>query len=382
MSAVSGAGGVGVVNGVHTQSRARVMKWRHGESRTFMFHASDRVDNYSNMSVNVHITVDVEVWPVHVGGWPRVALDSGYDCRREISAYLWGCCSDGAFGLPYQLDMLRSHGLRATFFVDPMFSFALGLSPLQDIVSLIQAKGQRVELHLHPEWLTDPRCPTLPTFRGPMISDYPEDVQEHLIRVARDRLVEAGARQPSAFRAGSWGADMTTLRVLSRLGIGTDASLNAGYAESLRDIPGRELLQRPFSVNGVTEVPMTRFSDGITRGGRSLSLVGVSFAEMRHALERLYCEGLPEAVIVMHSNEFVKTERLWRARAPEPRRTIRRRFERLCCFLADHKDRYTTRFIANHGVPVAADLALGPPIKGSLLRTQVRLVEQLISRWY
>ena len=248
------------------------------------------------MTCRVHLTVDVEVWPVHGGGWPRVPLDAGYDCRREIRAFLWGDTAIGAYGLPYQLQVLERHDLKATYFVDPMFSFALGIEPLREIISLIQGQGQRVELHLHPEWLTDPRCPPIASFAGPMIGAYTEDVQYRLICTARERLQEAGAQAPTAFRAGGWGAALSTLRALERAGLRVDASLNANSPTSLPDLVDRERLQRPVRLGSIVEIPLTRFDDGMTPAGRPLSCVGASFDETSHVLEVRRESGSPCAV--------------------------------------------------------------------------------------
>lgn len=334
------------------------------------------------MTVGVQITVDVEVWPPGDGRWPHVPLPATADCRDEIAAFLWGDCNGRRLGLPYQLEVLSRHGLRATFFVDPMFSFALGLQPLRDAVHLIQSHGQRVELHLHPEWITDRRSPELPQFNGPMIGDYDEEAQYRLICVARDRLVEAGAETPTAFRAGNWGANRTTLRALLRAGIMIDSSLNAAHGQSLPDLPRRESYQRPFLLDGVSEVPVTRFQDGVTTGGRPLSLVGVGYLEMRHVLECLHASGAPLAAIVMHSGEFVKTERINVGKQITPRRLVMRRFEGLCRYLAVHRDRFETRFVADDEA-MADDQAIVPSMPtGRAWHTSWRMAEQLLSRWY
>jgi hypothetical protein len=316
------------------------------------------------MTVGVQITVDVEVWPPGDGRWPHVPLPATADCREEIAAFLWGDCNGRHLGLPYQLEVLARHGLRATFFVDPMFSFALGLQSLRDAVNLIQSHGQRVELHLHPEWITDPRSPELPRFNGPMIGDYDDDSQYRLICVARDRLVEAGAVAPTAFRAGNWGANRTTLRALLRAGIMIDSSLNATHAQSLPDLPRRESYQRPFLLDGVSEVPVTRFEDGVTAGGRPLSLVGVGYLEMRHVLECL------------------KTERINAGKRITPRRLVMRRFEGLCRYLAAHRDRFETRFVADHDAMADAQAIVPSLPTGRAWHTSWRMAEQLLSRWY
>ena len=36
----------------------------------------------------------------------------------------------------------RGHGLKATYFIDPLFSYALGMEPLRDVVAMIAERGQ------------------------------------------------------------------------------------------------------------------------------------------------------------------------------------------------------------------------------------------------
>jgi hypothetical protein len=100
--------------------------------------------------------------------------------------------------LTFQLRTLKARGLKATFFVDPLFSFALGISPLRDVISAIRESGQEVALHLRPEWLTDPRASGLPAFAGPYMRDYSEEAQCRLIEVGVGRLKEAGAEESSS----------------------------------------------------------------------------------------------------------------------------------------------------------------------------------------
>ena len=55
-------------------------------------------------------------------------------------------------GIAYQLAMLARHGLKATFFVDPMPTMVFGLDAIRPVVEAIVAAGQEVQLHLHPNW--------------------------------------------------------------------------------------------------------------------------------------------------------------------------------------------------------------------------------------
>ena len=332
--------------------------------------------------MKVYVTVDTEVWPAHDGAWPREPLPSDYLCERELQAYVFGRTQAGDFGLPFQLEMLHSRNLQATYFVDPLFSFALGLEPLRLIVTMILEAKQQIGLHLHPEWLTDTRCRGLPAFQGPYISQYPLEDQRALIRCGLNRLREAGAPTATAFRAGSWGADAWTLRALRQEGIYVDSSLNAAANHSLPSLPDRISLQEPTLFEGVVEYPLSRLDDRVASAGRALSVTGTSWAEMKFALESCCSVGRETVVLVMHSNEFTKTERLRKGRAPTPRRLAIRRFRRLCDYLNANRDRFVTVALPERVSPTR-DFSSDPPLpRSSLSRTAARFLSQAVSRWY
>lgn len=332
--------------------------------------------------MNVYITVDTEVWPAHNGAWPHEPLASDYRCERELEAYFLGRTQQGDFGLPFQLEMLRSRSLQATYFVDPLFSLVLGIEPLRLVVRMILDADQQIGLHLHPEWLTDARCRGLPAFRGPYISQYLLEEQRALVRCGLNQLREAGAPTATSFRAGSWGADVVTLRALSQEGIYVDSSLNAASRDSMPSLPDRFALQEPTHFEGVVEFPLSRFDDRVATMGRSLSVTGTTWSEMRFALESCYKAGRESFVLVMHSNEFTRTERLRRGRAPTPRRTAVRRFERLCNYLHVHRERFATVALPERAVP-RRELGGSTQLpKSSLGRTAARFVSQAVSRWY
>ena len=97
--------------------------------------------------LNVFLTVDTEIWPFS-RVWPEVPLASTRSSLTpEIGFYIYGETDSGSFGVPFQLDCLKEHGLRATYFVESLFASVAGLNPLEEIVSLIQNEGQDVQLH-------------------------------------------------------------------------------------------------------------------------------------------------------------------------------------------------------------------------------------------
>jgi len=331
--------------------------------------------------VKVFITVDTEVWP-SLPGWPHTPLPADHDGSRAIEWYLNGGRGGAARGVPYQLEVLAGAGLKATYFVDPMFSFALGLEPLRDVVSAVVGAGQEVGLHLHPEWLTDPRCKGLPRFAGPLLNGYGEADQSALIRAGLDRLAAAGAPPISVFRAGSWGANRATLRALHVNGIHCDSSLNARFPASFPDGEGavRDAATQPFRLEGVSEFPVTSFTDRPPSGRRPLHVCAASLAEFRLVLEHAAARNWQAVVIVMHSFEFVRVNRIEGSSMAAPQRLLARRFEQICAFLSENRSRFKTCHFRDESARVT-DRGTHPPLpRSSRARTAMRHVEQIISR--
>jgi len=338
----------------------------------------------SNRLVKVFITVDTEIWP-ESPDWPHIPLRSDQDCARELSWYFYGGESPDARGVPYQLSTLAATGLKASFFVDPLFSYALGIAPLRDLVALIQKHGQEIGLHLHPEWLTDPRCPPLPAFAGPLLHGYSEIDQARLIQAGSDRLCEAGAPRPSAFRAGSWGASLATLRALASQGIGYDSSLNARFGSSFPDIDiaTRNACTQPAMLEGVWEFPVTNFVAGPWNNAqRPLHVCAASFGEFRAVLEYAAAGGWLAVVIVLHSFEFVRVGRLAAGKAVASQKLLSSRFERLCAYLAANRDKFETCHFADLDRSAFLNVAQPAVPASTRTRTAWRNVEQLASRLY
>ena len=335
-----------------------------------------------NRVTPVFLTIDTEVWP-RSSGWPHVPLTREQSCNRELNSYFWGGERDKRFGLPYQLEIFSRYGLKASFFVDPLFSFALGLEPLWSVVGTIGQAGQEIALHLHPEWVTDPRFPDALAFRGPLLNAYSEDEQSFLVERGLQRLAEAGAEPVSAFRAGSWGANRATLRALRSNSIRCDASLNPCFGQSFPDLPDREERAGPALLDGVWEFPVTYFIDSPPNHKRPLHVCACSYDEFALVLEHAHEQQWSAVVIVAHSFEFVRVSALGKARAVGPQRLLARRFERLCRFLHENRDRFSTEHFSNWSSDVfRAPGGDATVTTSSRVRTLARHLGQLVSRIY
>jgi hypothetical protein len=132
-------------------------------------------------------------------------------------------------------------------------------------------------------------------------------------------------------------------------------------------------------LGGIVELPVTRFDDRLSSAGRPLSFVGVSSSEMAHVLTSALAADRSSLVVVLHGNEFVRTERLRTGRSPTPRRLAIRRFANFCRLLDGNPGRFTSKGV--HECVASPDT--GEALcTSSLARTIGRLAEQAASRWY
>lgn len=316
--------------------------------------------------LNVFITVDTEIWPDGMES-------DGAPFRRALERDILGQTPRGHYGVPFQLDLLRQHDLRAVFLVEALFATATGLAPLGEITHQITEAGQEVQLHLHPEWVPSIREHVRVRGTGDNIGDFSEDEQVVLLEAARANLQAVGVQRVRAFRAGNYGADNRTLAALGRVGIEYDTSYNRPYLNSACGMRFDDVLLHPRWIGQVLEMPITHFQD-YPGHFRHAQLCACSFAEMTSMMTQAWERDWFAFVIVSHSFELLNERR------SGPDRIVVRRFEQLCRFLADQRDRFRTcgfNEIDPGSVPTGLD---GAPLKSGTLRTIGRIGQQLMRR--
>jgi hypothetical protein len=276
---------------------------------------------------------------------------------------------DGPAGITHKLDLLRAHGQKAVFFVDPMPALVWGVAAIEDIVAPILAAGQDVQLHCHTEWLAlAGRANPLASGRtGRNIADFPFEEQCELLGFARHTLIAAGAPAPVAFRAGNYGANDDTLRALATLGIAFDSSHSPA-------LPGRISLgaehRDPLPHMGVIEVPIG--SIGTLGGGqRHAQITALTLAEMLAAIRHAQAAGRDSFTLVSHSFELINR----RTQAVNP--IVRRRFAGLIEALAAMPGVETGTYADSP--PEPASLCASQPLPANAMRTGMRLAEQFVS---
>jgi hypothetical protein len=315
--------------------------------------------------MKVFLTVDVELWPDR---WDL----SPNRLNEYFRRYILGHTASGAHGLPFQLELLREHGLQAVFFVEPLFSCEYGIGPLREIVAMVLDAGQEVQLHLHTEWVKHMTRSILPGRAGINIREFDEAEQVFLIGTGIEQMLRAGAPRPLAHRAGNFGANRTTLRALLRNAISFDSSYN--YACALGPfVP--DTLWQPRVLDGVREYPVSVYQ-GLPGRFRHAQIAGSSFLELAHAAKAAESAGWRTFTVFWHSVELLNPERT------RPDRISIRRLERFCRFLADNREQFATVGFA-HGAD-DSDLTgngVAQPISTPTSYALMRYGEQIAQRW-
>jgi hypothetical protein len=321
--------------------------------------------------LNVFITVDTEIWPRHPD-WRSAGLDRDY--LRDIG----GRTDAGDFGIAFQMDLLNRHGLKGVFFVEALFASEAGPECLKRMVGLIQDAGHEVQLHVHTEWLAWFSQPLFDGKQGQNIRCFSESEQTLILERALENLRSSGARNVCAFRAGNYGANFDTLRALHSNGLRFDTSYNACYLDSTCGLGLGDPLLQPREIHGVVEVPVSFFRDWPGHY-RHTQLCACSASELEWSLEEAWRQGWYSYVLVSHGFELLR-ERKQIARPPRPDIIVIKRFERLCRFLGENKDKYRTSGFAEIDVAAIPD----PPglncLRSRMTDTAGRMVEQAFAR--
>lgn len=317
--------------------------------------------------VKVFFTVDTEIW---CDSWSN--LDGSFP--SAFKRYVYGPTKGGNYALPFLLETLNDHGLIGVFFVECLFSCRFGDDPLKEIVGLIQAAGQEVQLHLHTEWVDEAVKPLLPDVlsKRQFLSQFSLDEQIKLIRKGLELLSSAGAKNVNAFRSGNYALNSDTFKALAANNIFIDSSYNPASEVGVDNVmPGR-ILTQPIQISKVIEFPVTTYRDKGQGSLRNLQLTACSFKEIELLLNKAANNSLDSIIIVSHNFEMLNQKK------NRYDGIMVRRFRKLCRFLEKNSDRFNVRGF--HGLTDISDQGQSAPIQSRAWLTTTRMAEQAIRR--
>lgn len=281
---------------------------------------------------------------------------------------------EGSAGITHKLQLLREHGQKAVFFVDPMPALVWGVAAIEDVIGPIIDAGQDVQLHCHTEWLrhAGAASPLASKAMGQNLADFAFEDQCTILDYARRTLIAAGAPAPVAFRAGNYGANDDTLRALAAIGLDYDSShcpalvgasaCRIGLGPDDRD---------PVGHMGVLEVPVGTI--GTIGGGlRHAQITALTLPEMLCAIRHARDTGRGSFTLVSHSFELINRRKL------AVNHIVRSRFGGLIRALATMPGVETGNY-ADSPPTLQLTGAGYQPLPASPVRTGRRIAEQLVS---
>jgi hypothetical protein len=241
---------------------------------------------------------------------------------------------------------------------------------------MVHGYRQEIQLHVHTEWLSEIRCDGLPATYRQNLGDFSMDDQIAIVRQARVNLELAGARELMALRAGNFGGNRDTPVAATAAGLRLDMSFDWSRSASDRST----VTQNNLLATGGARCPIVPLScvEDIPGHFRSAQLAALSFAELRQALVVAEREGSPHFVLLLHSFELVTRDAHEDAR---PHHINIKRFNQLCRFLAENRDRFATAKCTDLDLRVAAQSTPVVPRTSALLML-LRMQQQLMSRWH
>jgi len=290
--------------------------------------------------LNVYITIDTEC---SLGGaWENPKWQPVGPERAVL-----GAIGSKMYGVPLIMDILEEHGLRGTFFTEVFARDVVPASELAAAYEPIRARGHDVQLHLHPVFhyyheVTQGRLERsqLPP-RMDLIGSLDPATQLALLKKGYSIFQEIFGSAPTAFRAGVYGASMSTLEALQQIGIRFDSSFNAAYLADSCLMDSRKPANTPWRHGEVWEIPVTTFETGAgpLRGLKPLEVSAVSFSEMQSVLNQAERLGQETVTVMLHSFAFLKRADA-RFRKMRPDHLVIRRFRRFCNFLRGNQHRF------------------------------------------
>lgn len=177
--------------------------------------------------------------------------------KDHVRRLMWGEHERGRAGIREMAEIGAEFGARLVFFLDMCGAWTYR-DELAEVARWLDAQGQDVQLHAHPEYLPA-KFWTSCNFnsRPPYLNTYPDERAEFIITYFAELLKSFTGKQPLAFRAGSFRWNAGTLRALEKNGIALS------FNNSMCAVRNRQCLfslpvNEPYQwTNGIVEIPVT-----------------------------------------------------------------------------------------------------------------------------
>lgn len=263
-----------------------------------------------------------------------------------VDTWIWGKLGGSArdFGIGLLMEQLERVGAVGTFYVSALERHFHGDEALAHVAQEIERRGHEAGVHIHCAWEGFHGSRRYELSAGyhlkDSIADHSEDEQRRLLTDAAESLERWTGRAPKSFRAGNFGADLSTLRVLAELGLTNDSSRNAAIGA----LDEAETINRAREVEGLLEIPATTF-EAARRPRRLLRFVdpsNMTVDEARRVFDQVASLDIGTLVLVTHSFQYVSPGHVAGERVA-PHEAVVERVDRILDMLAeDERFRFVT----------------------------------------
>lgn len=173
----------------------------------------------------------------------------GHKGNNPVEKLIWGDAEGQRVGIEYFVKELNSRNIKGIFFVDFAEAWSYGKDKIAEVVNFIVNNGHSVGMHIHPDHILDKN--------RLFLFEYSYFEQKEIITKCTDLYVEILGYRPISFRAGKYGANHDTLKIIDELGYKFDFS--QFYKQKWCGIIPEVAYVLPQNYNRLVEFPVTVF---------------------------------------------------------------------------------------------------------------------------
>ena len=206
------------------------------------------------------------------------------------------------------MDIVDGFNGKATFYVSVSEWKFHGENKLAELCNLIKQRGNDVQLHTHPYWAYRDR--------KRLMCEYTLKEQIKIIEYEKNLIHRWIGEYPISHRAGSYGADMNTLKALRENGIFNDSSFF--YSHKWCKLDDAIFTKNAITeFNGITEVPITVFKKRTAyksfdktflrrQSIEKFDIDSCTLEELKLAYDGLFADGVKIVILFLHSHSLLK----------------------------------------------------------------------------
>lgn len=212
---------------------------------------------------------------------------------------IWGKQPDGEHGIRRIMDLLDRHAFKGTFYLNVYEAARHGEPVIAEVARAIHQRGHDLQLHTHPK----------PMFGYTDMQDADYDEQLRILLRGMELIRQWTGKKVIAHRAGSYAANLDTLKAAHAAGLAIDASFSPITRSSglSRQLSAGNL---PGVVEGVAVLPVSYYIQvGIGRwqSPRLLDVEASTLDEFKSVIRQFRNGGAPVVNLMMHSFSFVRS---------------------------------------------------------------------------